>query len=231
MTNVRLNLLGGFELTLGDEPVTLQPAMERLLALVALAPRGVDRLFAALQLWPDSCEDRAKANLRSTLWRLRKLPLEVLGVTGSRLRLADHVWIDVRHGVEEMARGGDALLESALPFRALLSDLLPDWYDDWLIIEREQLRQLTLSVLESHAQAALDRGDTATAIQLALSAAAVDPLRESAHRIVISAHVAEGNHWEARRNLAAYRDLLAAGTHLEPSPALERLLDPPAVAV
>ena len=188
MSDIRLHLIGGFELNISGSPAALQPVLQRLLAFVALTPRGVDREFAALQLWPDHCEERARASLRSALWRLRRLPVEVIIVTSTRLRLNDRVWVDARQGIEQLARGGDAQgLDGALPFQSLLADLLPDWYDDWLTIERERLRQLSLHVLESRARNALAGGDASTAIHLSLTAMSIDPLRESPHRLLIEA--------------------------------------------
>ncbi|KAF0956750.1 hypothetical protein MLGJGCBP_00267 [Rhodococcus sp. T7] len=222
MRNVRLHLIGGFELSFdGGAPIVLQPVLQRLLAFVALMPRGVEREFAALQLWPDNSEERARASLRSALWRLHRLPVEVLVATSTRLRLADHVWVDARHGVEELALDQ---LGSPLMFQSLLADLLPDWYDDWLTIERERLRQLTLHALESRARNALAALDLSTAIDLSLTAISIDPLRESAHRLLIEAHLAEGNAGDARRMLDGYRERIALDPGLTPSPELEALV-------
>ena len=77
--------------------------------------------------------------------------------------------------------------------RQLEGDLLPDWYDDWLEIERERLRQLRVHALEHLGEHALRRGRFGAAIDRALAAIAADPLRESAHRLLIRAYIAEGN--------------------------------------
>jgi DNA-binding SARP family transcriptional activator len=206
MHDVRLHLMGGFELEVAGRPVDgLQPAVQRLLAFVALAPRGVEREFAALQLWPDTTEERARANLRSALWRLRRVPVELVCTATSRLRLVPDVWVDARDGMDQLAGGTGDPLDGTLPFRSLLSDLLPDWYEDWLMIERERLRQLSLRSLEERGRRALVDGDLSTAIQLGLMAASIDPLRESSHRLVVEAHLAEGNERDARRTLDGYR--------------------------
>lgn len=222
---VRLHLLSGFQLSVAGQPLELQPAMQRLLAFVALAPRGVGREYAAFQLWPDTNEDRAKGNLRSTLWRLKKLPVQLLVVTKPRLLLATDVWVDTRHGLGELASGAESdVLDTVLPFQALDCQLLPEWYDDWLIVERERLRQLRLRLLEARAQSALIAGHTAEAIQAALAAVSIDPLRESSLRLVIEAHLAEGNTVEAIRQFDRYRDGMTAYPGLAPSPALASLI-------
>lgn len=221
-----LRILGGFELRVDGERIDIQPASQRLLALVALAARGVDRCYAAFQLWPDKGEKRAKANLRSALWRLGKLDAAILDVTNSRLRLHDDVWVDVHHGMSQLRAEGDTtVLDDLLPFHVLAAELLPDWYDDWLVIERERLRQLSLAALEDRAQTALAVGDTSSAIQFGLGAVALDPMRESGHRVVIEAHLHDGNQSEARRQLAHYEAALECDPRIGVSPAVKLLFD------
>ncbi len=206
---VELRLLGGFGLYLDGKRVDVTPAAQRLLAFIALTPRGADRSYTAFQLWPEHDERRAKANLRSALWRLGKVPVVLIEATKSRLRLADDVWLDVRHGLDDLARAEPTTtMETVRPMQALDHDLLPDWYDDWLTIERERLRQFRLGSLEDAARHALADGHHNAAVQLALAAVAIEPLRESSHRLVIDAHLASGNRVEAQRQLDCYQHLL-----------------------
>lgn len=207
---VELRLLGGFELLADGITCPMQPAGQRLLAFVALAPRGVARMFAAFQLWPDADERRAMANLRSTLWRLKRSSVDVIEVRGERLRVPDHVWIDVRDGLEEETRRADSSDAALLPFRSALADLLPDWYDDWLLVERERYRQWRLHLLESRADRSLDSGKGSEALQLALAALAIDPSRDRAHQLVIAAHRLEGNGLDERREHVRYERCLAS---------------------
>lgn len=197
-TAVRLRLLGGFQLSVDGAPVELQPSVQRLTAFVALTPRGVGRMFAAFQLWPDKSEKRALANLRSTLWRLNQLQVPVIEVSPMKLALAPNVWLDIRNEAQEFIGSVDIGGVPA-PFQTLLTDLLPDWYDDWLIVERERIRLLRLSALETRARQSLAAGNTTMAIQFALAALAIEGARESAHQLVVAAHLAEGNECEARR--------------------------------
>ena len=206
---VQLRLLGGFGLYVDGETVDVTPAAQRLLAFVALTPRGAERSYTAFQLWPEHDERRGKANLRSALWRLGKVPARLLEATKSHLRVAPDVWIDVRDGLDEMANAEPSTtLETIRPMQALDHDLLPDWYDDWLTIERERLRQFRLGTLEDAARHALAEGHHNAAVQLALAAVAIEPLRESSHRLVIDAHLEAGNRFEARRQLDCYQQLL-----------------------
>ncbi|MDR7254294.1 DNA-binding SARP family transcriptional activator [Nocardioides sp. BE266] len=235
MPDVRLHLLGGFELTIdGHRAPTLQPGVQRLLAFVALTARGVERDFASQQLWPDSSEPRARANLRSSLWRLRRLDVELIETSPTRLRLAESVWVDTRDVVGELTASAKGGLDNPVAFDFLFVDLLPDWYDDWLTIEREKVRQLTLRVLETQARRALARGDASEAIQLALTAMAIDPLRETPCRLVMEAHLSEGNEFDAQRTLDSYRQRLACDPRLAGSAdaltLLARTPRPPALS-
>ena len=107
-----------------------------------------------------------------------------------------------------------------MPFQALDSDLLPDWYDDWLTIERERLRQFRLGSLEEGARRAVDTGRLVLAVQLGLAAVSIEPLRESSHRLVIEAHLANGNVADARRQFEVFGQLLASATGRQPSGGL-----------
>ena len=200
---VRLRLIGGFELEIDGRVVEVQPALRRLTALVALTPRGIARDFAAFQLWPDKVEARAKANLRSTLWRQHQLEAPVVQVSAMSLRLDPRVWLDIRDDLE----GGDDGQVSR-PFDTLLLDLLPEWYDEWLVVERERLRQFRLASLERRARDAMP-ADPGRAIQLGLAALAIDGSRESSHRLVVEAHLAEGNAREAARERSRFARGLA----------------------
>lgn len=105
-------------------------------------------------------------------------------------------------------------------------DLLPEWADDWLTVERESYRQLRLHALEALSGRLLERAEHARALAAALAAVQADSLRESAHRAVIAVHLAEGNPAEALRQFHVYRRLLALELGLPPSPAIRELVRP-----
>ena len=108
--------------------------------------------------------------------------------------------------------------------------MLPDWYDDWVLLERERFRQVRLHALEVLSRRLADQGRIGEAIDAAILAVTIEPLRESAHRAVIVLHLEEGNVGEAMRQFETYRTLLARDLGLEPSPALARLVTQPMAA-
>jgi DNA-binding SARP family transcriptional activator len=225
---IRLRLLDGFALRVAGAAVDIQPAGQRLLAFLALTGAPVERTFAAGQLWPDASEERAKANLRSAIWRVRRIHCALVRPSKSHVTLMSTVWVDVRDGLRELTSAGRALelIDDVDVSAVLHEDLLPDWYDDWLVTERERIRQLRLHMFERCASELIGLGRIAEAIQIGLRGIAMDPLRESAHRVVVAAHLAEGNVAEALGQYQRFADLLDRELGLVPSARIDALLNP-----
>ena len=99
----------------------------------------------------------------------------------------------------------------------LSSDLLPGWYDDWVLIEAEDWRQIRLHALETLASRLTAAECWGQAADAARAAVRAEPLRESAHAALIQVHLAEGNQSEAMRQFTRYRTLLHAELGLEPT--------------
>jgi DNA-binding SARP family transcriptional activator len=223
---VRLSLLNAFELVCDGETLDLPLSAQRLLAFVALHDRPLQRAYVAGVLWTDSSEERAAGSLRSSLWRLHRPGHRLIEATSTHLRLASTVDVDVRRGLahaRELLTGSVGSLDE--PVEAELDgELLPDWYDDWVIFERERFRQLALHALEAQAERLLDQGRLRPALEAALAAVRSEPLRESAHRLLIRVHLAEANGGEALRQFELCRRLLRDRLGLEPSRQLVDLV-------
>jgi DNA-binding SARP family transcriptional activator len=172
-------------------------------------------------------ESHAQASLRSALWRLQKLVPGLVDTSGGLLLLAEGVQVDVRE-LDAWARqvqdprSGERQMN--LPDVGLCGDLLPGWYDDWVLLERERLRQLRMHALETVARRLADVGRYGDALQAAYAAMRAEPLRESAHRIVIHLHLAEGNVGEALRAYEQFRVLVADELGVPPSEHMARLV-------
>lgn len=210
---VVLSLLGAFSLAHAGRPVDVPLSAQRLLTFLALSSRPALRPHVAGVLWPETVDRRACANLRSVLWRLQALSDTVVEVRGPYLALADGVLCDVR----EMCSRARALVEGdadpgEVPVEVSLftADLLPDWYDEWILLERERVRQVRLRALEQLCEGRAAAGCYAGAIEAGMAAVSADPLRESAHRAVIRTHLSEGNVGEALRQYELCRTLLSA---------------------
>jgi DNA-binding SARP family transcriptional activator len=221
----RLDLLGGFRLRHGGATIRLQPNVQRLLAFLAIHGRPLQRLYVAGRLWTESSQETANANLRTALWRLRHPDLGLVDVSAKDVALAADVVVDVRDATARAHRvlAGQAE-ENDVPALIGAGELLPDLYDDWIVIERERFRQLRLHALERLCEQFRDAGQFADAVEAGLAAIATEPLRESAHRVLISSYVAEGNVTEARRDYRMYCNVARKRLGIEPSSRLRGLV-------
>jgi DNA-binding SARP family transcriptional activator len=220
-------LLDGFELECDGLRLELPLSTQRLLAFLAIHQRPLLRTFVAGSLWLDKSEERSYANLRSALWRLRQPGACLVEARASHIRLAPSVKVDLHRAVvlaRALIEGTDVPPTGSEINLLLAGDLLRDWYDEWVEIERERLRQLRLHALEALCVQLTNAGRLGEAIDIGLAAVAAEPLRESAHRVLIEAHMAEGNVVEAARQFERYRDLLWEALGAEPSGDLDRLL-------
>jgi DNA-binding SARP family transcriptional activator len=224
----QLRLFNGFALVRRDRTVQLSLASRRVLCFLALRGR-CGRTEVSGTLWPDVSETRALASLRTVLWRIRNVRRDLIVATLDWIRLADDVAIDVHAFRETVARlmhqqGGEDLPPLA---DLTVGDLLPGWYDDWVILERESVRLMELEALETLADRLLDARRPAEATRAAWTAVRLDPLRESATHVLVRAHLARRNLIEAVR---AYRNLETVLWHelgARPSPELAQLLARP----
>ena len=226
-----ISLVGGFSLNWSGRLLPgMSRASQRLLAYLALYAHVVNRASIAGTLWPEASERHAYANLRSALVRLERTCRGVLSASRLELRLAEGVAVDIRQ-FRALARRlldpGMVLQPSDLgsdTLAGLSADLLPGWYDDWVLSEAEDWRQLRLHALEALAVRLTAIGRWGEAADAAGAAVRAEPLRESANAALIKVHLAEGNQSEAVRQFERYRALLEAELGLEPTPRLRRLV-------
>jgi DNA-binding SARP family transcriptional activator len=221
---LRLHVLGNFRFLVGERPVQLPVQAQRLLALLALEEPQSRSTLAGL-LRGDVTEARAQAYLRNAIWRVRRASDGALRCGRHNVGLTADVVVDLtaaRHGATRVLRGWHTDDPDLLA--VLDQDLLPSWDEDWLLIERERQRQLRLHALEALSEAYRETGRYPDAITAALAAVRAEPLRESAQRALIGAHVAESNICEALRQFESYRRLLSAELGIRPGYRLTMLI-------
>jgi DNA-binding SARP family transcriptional activator len=219
LTGWRLWLFGPWRLTRFGRQVPVGLNGQRLLALLAIKG-GQHRAYLAGMLWPEASEAHAHGNLRATLSRLHQRRLmDFLDVSGSSLALLPQVSVDVHDFLVVASSVLDGRQPDPFPTLTQLTgeDLLPGWYEDWVLVHRERLRQLRLHALERVSTMLLGRCDYPAALDSALAAIAIEPLRESAHRVAISVHLAEGNRVEAMRQFEHLSRLLRDELGVVPS--------------
>ncbi|HEX7002707.1 MAG TPA: bacterial transcriptional activator domain-containing protein [Trueperaceae bacterium] len=236
MALLEFGLLGGFQFS---DPSGTTAALgtsrpEKLLAYLLLksgSPQPRRRL--AYLFWPDSDESQAQTNLRRELHRLRRLLPQT-----EQLMLAEDHRLGVRPGAVEcdvqlFERQLDlASSESSVKERlerlhqavaTYKGELLPEYYDDWVLEERERLQERFLGALERIVQLLEAAGELAEAIEHARRWQHLDPLSERAVATLVKLHSHNGDRALALSLLERYGSRLERDTGLGPGPELRAL--------
>jgi DNA-binding SARP family transcriptional activator len=235
---LRIRLLGELELRLEEAPLPpLESARaESLLAYLLLHRDAAQpRQRLAFLLWPDSTEPQARTNLRHVLHKLRRALPDAdrfvdVGSRTLRWRTDAPVELDVATFEEALARAarddGDvalAALQEAVA--AYAGDLLEGSYDDWVLEQRERLRQRYLEALERLTRLHEQRGEAAQAVPYAERLLRHDPLREETYRLLMRLHDVCGNRARALRVYHACTATLERELGVEPSAATRQVYE------
>ncbi|WP_159083771.1 AfsR/SARP family transcriptional regulator [Nocardioides terrigena] len=226
-----VRLLGGFEVMVEDRIVDLPVSAQRLVAVLALH-HSWPRSRIAGTLWPHSSELSALNCLRTTVWRVNRAAPGLIRSGVRAIELHPKASVDVTEVAERLRAVLGPCCSSDDPCDAwdvgdLTTEersLLPEWDECWLAPERERLHQLWLHGLEAQANRLLKSGAFGRALDLALASVDSDPLRESAHRVVIAIHLAEGNIAQARAAYSHCVRVLEEELGVEPSPQTRAML-------
>jgi DNA-binding SARP family transcriptional activator len=162
---LEVRLLGQFDVRCDGEPIVIPSRPAQSLFAYLLLNAGIPQRREKLAglLWPDATEVNARSNLRFQLWRLRKA---IETESGSRrpetYLLADDITIAFDTNADY--RLDLSILECAASERAATGDLisllslyrgelLPGFYEDWVVLERERLQ----AIFEQQVQRLLDK--------------------------------------------------------------------------
>ena len=196
------------------------------------SPQPRQRL--AFLFWPEASEAQARANLRKALYDLRRL----LPSIEDFVQIEDHFlhWrsstattLDVELFVTCLAQARQAnrqevaqvALEQAVALYT--GDLLPDCYDDWLLPEREQLRQHYIRALEQLVGLLEQKRELTSALDYAQRILQCDALHESTYRLLMRLHVLNGDRSTALRVYHTCVTTLQDELGVEPSQETQQL--------
>jgi len=235
----QLALLGGFRVVAGARELALPAHARRVLAYLGVHRRSSAhaRVPMAEVLWPAASTARAQASLRTALWRIRRGDRRLVQVTPDVVRLGPDVQVDLHaavDGARAVLAGGTTGAPDAggvaVGVEGLRGELLPGWEEDWLLLERERLRQMQIHALDALSRRMCAQGRHAEAIDAALAAIALEPMREASHAALVAAFVADGNLAAAHRQVANLSTLLDRELAVTPSRAFmaefHRLVSP-----
>ena len=192
----------------------------RILAYLALRGEPVLRRAAAAELWLDQGEETGRANLRRALW---SLPCGWVEAVGDELVLQARTDLSEAQDAAVRALRGESLAFKEIEL--LSQDVLPGWYEEWVLPIQERFRQLRVQALESACRTLLATQDFALATQAGACAIAAEPLRESAAEALIDAHLAQRNRFEAVQCFRALEQRLKVELGVAPHPALARRVE------
>jgi DNA-binding SARP family transcriptional activator/tetratricopeptide (TPR) repeat protein len=236
-------LLGQFSIRLDGDSVELasRPAQSLFAYLILQPGKQHRRERLAGLLWPDSTESSARNNLRQALYKIRRS----LGQDGHQYIAADRFhanfnpdlgyWLDVE--VFERELDPEEPLEQWLRvLDAYGGDLLPGFYDDWVVMERERLgvlHQRKMSTLiariGSDLQAVVGRLEREAQWQLMLDWGerwiALGGIPEPAYRAIMLANFELGDSSGAVATYDRLKDSLWEEFTVRPSAETEQLLE------
>lgn len=242
MSELDVRLLGDFAIYRDGEPLTCvnSPRTQSLLAYLILhrtAPQSRQQI--AFLLWPDLSEARARSNLRYQLHLLRRaLPDPDSFLQADELTLQWRADAPFKSDVAAFEaflvqadaaerRGNSREMHAALQAanNTYKGDLLPSCYDDWIVGERERLRQATTQALERLTRLFEEAQDYREALTVAQRLLRYDPLHESTYRSLMRIHSALGDKVSALSTFRKCAAILRAELDVEPSQPTRELYD------
>src|SRR5262249_43485914 len=152
------------------------------------------RSHLAFLLWPDSTDAQAHTNLRNLIHKLRQALPDVDAFL--RLDRQTLTWqttspriswtLDVQEFEEALAQadgvGSSSRHALELAVKRYRGDLLPSCYDEWILPDRDRLRQALFNALGRLIELQEQERDYSMAIATAQRLLRYDPLQESTYR-------------------------------------------------
>jgi DNA-binding SARP family transcriptional activator len=212
-----------------------------LAMLVLERPRPVSRQELSALLWDGTPPSSWESVLRTAVARVRAALADagldshatVQSVLGCyQLRLPEGTVVDlekaaadVEHALTALAavRVADEIPRLEEADRITRRPFLPEADGEWVRERRTRQRALRLRVLEALATARLAAKQPAEAVPAAREAIALEPFRESSHRLLMSALTGSGNRAQALVAYEQCRALLGEELGVDPSPETEAL--------
>lgn len=235
MSVLQIRLFGGLDLAWDGVSIPLisSSTSRSLLAyLVTYRDRPHTRDLLAGTFWPDLPDATARRRLSQAGWHIRRAlaPHSILSMEGDTIQFKPDtpVWIDhaeftrcYRLLVEEAAT--KSLEQSKLCVEYYRGEFLAGYYDDWILSEREQLRNMYLAVLRWLAEGYKSQGQYENALIFADRLANENPWSEEGVHEVMRLYHLLGRNAEALKQYENLRHMLTEEMGVEPSPDTKAL--------
>ncbi len=238
MVCLEIRLLGEIEVRRDGQLLVFptQKVKELFAYLVIHRDHAHPRVTLATLLWPESDEERARANLRKTLSLLRKmLNSEASGAqwlvsSGGAVRFntaAGDLWLDVDNFEQLITDGAknqrpESFQQAIALYRG---PPLPGVYEDWALAESERLQALYLDALEQLAEMYQTHRRFEQAITMWTKVLHVIPWHERAHRELMTLYALTGDRAMALQQYSEYCSVLQRELHAPPLPETQTLYE------
>ena len=192
------------------------------IAYLAVHPRPQARAALAADLWPNASGERLLSDALVAV----AVPGLLVERSDGALALAPDVEVDLAEAMHLVRVLPEIPASEDTDTKLLTADILPGWTAAWIAVERERFRQLRLHAIEVRSQRLTAVGRHDAAVAMAEVAARSAPSRESARRVLIEAHLAQGNIAAAVAEYDSYHELLRSSVGGPVPFGLEGLLPP-----
>ncbi len=224
---LKLYLLGPLRIECGEQTTHLSTRKaESLLAYLALHPETQTRERLAALFWGDSSDKQARTSLRTALAVIRRQ-------FGKQILRADRETVQLNpaypHSVDALEFASALELGSAhsrqseiIKLQAAVElyqgDLLSDFYDDWIMPERENFHARYIDALLLLIQRLRARSEYDSAIAYAQKVLAADRANELAYQHLMFCYHAIGDRSTALKQFDECKRILAEELGVDPSP-------------
>jgi WD40 repeat protein/DNA-binding SARP family transcriptional activator len=232
---LQIHLLGQFNVRAAGKRLDLPSrAGQSLLAYLLLnagTPQRRERLAGLL--WPDTSDENARHNLRTELWRIRKalgsrddtdheyLLTEDLTIT---FNPEAQYWLDVNQ--LQRCTSADGSVDDLIGQLTLYQgELLPGFYDDWIVLERERLQAVFERDMKCLLEQLCAEQRWTTVLEWSERWIALGQTPEPAYRALMTAYAALGDRTKAIATFERCRTALAHDLGVEPSLETQNLYD------
>lgn len=222
----KLDLIRSWRLRRDAVDICVANRQQRLIA--ALALRGpVLRSYLAGILWPDHPNAKALESLRVSMHLISRQAPGLIVSEGASLSLTARIDVDLHRIKAQMRTLSEGCMNMTVSMFAELRDaeLLPGWYEDWVLFEQDRLRQDRLRAFTAISGQLLEKGDFEVAGAAAEAALEIEPIYETAARFLFTAELQQGNPAAAVRCYERYRTRLEEDMGLQPSESFRGLVE------
>lgn len=197
---LEIRLLGSFEVKHNKKTVSIssRPAQSLFAYLVLSAGTSHRREKLAGMLWPDSLEETARDNLRHALWRIRKaLPpkQKIEYLISDDLSIAFNASAEYWLDASVLEKVGDNVSADELisVLSAYQGELLPGFYDEWVLLEREHINSVFEHKMARLMSALQDEKRWLDILDWGERWIKLGQKPEPAYRALMTAHAAKGD--------------------------------------